>query len=79
MIMLPSVNVIYLRTDHKLIHVLYHMQTKRKNVLESGKIYKLKKKFYKSLLLQPIMIPVISFSNLQIFILSAECPQNNKP
>ena len=32
--MLPSVNVIYLRNDRKLIAVSYHKQTKRKNVLE---------------------------------------------
>jgi len=46
--MLPSVNVIYFKIDHKLIPTFYHKQNKRKNVLEgSGKIYKFKK-MYKS-------------------------------
>jgi len=31
--MLPSVNVIYHRIDHKLIPIFYHQQKKRKNVL----------------------------------------------
>jgi len=31
--MFPSVNVLYLRTDQKLIPISYHKQKKRKNVL----------------------------------------------
>ena len=42
--MMPSVNVIYIRIDHKLIPIFYHKQNKRKNALGSGKISKLKKK-----------------------------------
>ena len=72
--MLPSVNVIYLRTDQKLIPVSYHKQKKRKDVLGSGKICKLKKILQESLLLQPIMILINFFCNLKIFILSEECP-----
>jgi len=45
----------------------------------SGKISKLKKNFLQeSLLLQPIMILIIFFCNLKIFILSEDCPQNNR-
>jgi len=43
--MLSSVNVIYFRTDHKLIPVFYRKQKKRNMYWEeSGKIPKLKKK-----------------------------------
>jgi len=46
----------------------------------SGKISKLKNNYLQeSLLLQSIMILIIFFCNLKIFILSEECPQNNKP
>jgi hypothetical protein len=46
--MLPAVNVIYLRIDHKLIPIVYHKHTQKKtnSVHEgSGKISKLKKQF----------------------------------
>jgi len=46
----------------------------------NGKISKLKNNFLQELLLlQPIMILIIFLCNLIIFILSEECPHNNKP
>ena len=45
----------------------------------SGKISKLKNNFLQlSLLLQPIMIPIIFFCNLKISTQYEECPQNKK-
>jgi hypothetical protein len=43
--MLPTVNVIYLRTDHKLIPVFLSKRKKEKEWEGSGKISKLKKQF----------------------------------
>ena len=46
----------------------------------NGKISILNNNFLQeSLHLQTIMILIIFFCNLKIFILSEECPQNNKP
>ena len=64
-----SVNVIHLRTDHKLMPICFYRKQKEiKNVLEgSGKISKLKNTFLqRSVLLQAIMILKFFFCNLKI-------------
>ena len=75
--MLPSVNVIYLRMDQKLIPLIIN---KRREIMYwdgSGQISMLKNNFLQeSLLLQPMMILIIFFCKIKIFILSDECPKN---
>jgi len=42
---LPSVNVMYLRIGHKLIHVFYHKRRERMYWERSGTVSKLKNNF----------------------------------
>jgi len=76
-IMLPSVNMMYLRIDNKLIPIFITNIRRARIYWEgSGKSSKLKNNFLQeSLLLQPIMILIIFFCNLKILILSEKYPQ----
>jgi hypothetical protein len=76
-IMLPSVNVIYLRIDNNLIPIfIINIRRARMYWEGSGKVSKLKNNFLQqSLFLQPIMILIIFFCNQKIFILSEKYPQ----